>query len=161
MSQTELPRQGAPPGPDAVRTEPPEATPPAGSVQDLLARLLARLSIESIDEIWIFPARKLGAAESTVVVVAAYDPEGEDRRGVLTARYTVTREKNGSASVTESVVEQGTAPHDRVGRVVEGVLRRLGEDLDAPPRYARVAGEPTRWSRLLAALPAPEPAPEP
>ena len=137
-----MPEQGVPPR---------EPSPDPGSLLDLLERLRLRIPVESIDELWIFPTRKLGGADSTVLVVASFEP-GDERRRVLTARYTATPDPKGQVGVTESVVEHGIAPHDRIGRVVEGVLRRLGEDLDAPSRHARIAGEPARWTRLVSAL---------
>ena len=50
-----------------------------------------------------------------------------------------------------SPAEHGAAPAERVGRVVDGVFRRLDDEAE-PPRHARIAGDREKWAELLATL---------
>lgn len=140
--------------------------PPAGVERDprlLLATLeglARRLSLESLDELWIFPPRRHGEIESVVVVATAFVQDDADRRRILTAHLTArrsdlrkTRRKVAAKPIEPMVVEQGEAPADRIGRVVEGVMRRLDEELAAlPPRQVRIGGEVARWEELIAEI---------
>ncbi|MBI4410298.1 MAG: hypothetical protein HY561_11360 [Gemmatimonadetes bacterium] len=121
---------------------------PAGSLTALLDELARRIAVEAVDELWIFPPHRVGSHESTVIVVSAFDGGGERRR-VLTAHFTSRRETGGQAQLFDVLTEHGTAPAALIGRVVDGVLRRLGDDLaGAPPRAASIAGDAGRWSAL-------------
>jgi hypothetical protein len=113
-----------------------------------LDSLPRHLSIEVVDELFIFPPRRVGSTQSVVVVISAFD--GTDgRRRVLTARYVARHDRRGKAQIEESIVEHGVAPPDRIGRLIDGVLRRLDEELaSAPPYAARVGGDPERWNSL-------------
>jgi hypothetical protein len=130
--------------PQWVNTAPDEAALPA-----LLQRVAARLPVESIDEVWIFPTRRAAGAESTVIVIAAFD--SDDRRLVSTAHFTATRDRKGNATVTEKMEQHASAPAGAVARVVEGVLRRMGDDL-ALPLGETIGGDAQRWSDLLQRL---------
>ena len=44
------------------------------------------------------------------------------------------------------------APADRLTRVIDGVLRRLGDDLAATPQTARISGEAERFAALIESL---------
>jgi hypothetical protein len=137
--------------------------PDAGALHALLLSLPARVPISDIDHLWIFPTRKIAVGESTVVVLSLFDADAERRR-VMTARFTVSRDKKGVAKVADKLDEYGTATLDELGRVVEGVLRRLGEEVEQPPRDEEIAGDVTNWQALLIDLGAPksafdEPAP--
>lgn len=116
---------------------------------DEVARLC---EVPTIDEVWVFPTRRAGKAESTVVVVSAFDDE-DSRRRVVTAHFS-TRPGNGRKVISETkLTEHGIAPADRIGRLIEGVLRRLDEELASlPPRSARIQGDAERWNRFLADL---------
>ena len=114
---------------------------------------VARLcEVPTIDEVWVFPTRRAGKAESTVVVVSAFD-EVDSRRRVVTAHFS-TRPGNGRKVISETkLTEHGIAPADRIGRLIEGVIRRLDEELASlPPRSARIEGDAERWDRFLAEL---------
>ncbi|HET7040946.1 MAG TPA: hypothetical protein VFI13_02960, partial [Gemmatimonadales bacterium] len=69
-------------------------------------------------------------------------------------------EKNGNLAIEQDLSEHGIAPADRIDRLIEGVLRRLGDDLSAAPLTARIAGAPDRWNELLESAQAPA-GPEP
>jgi hypothetical protein len=137
--------------PQWVNTEPDEGAPHA-----LLERVAAQYPPEILDELWIFPTRRAGGVESTVVVVAAH---GEDleRRRVATAHFSVTRDKKGRPTVTERFEEHALAPAGALGRIVDGVLRRLGDEMAAPPRAERIDRDPERWHALIVDLGGPPP----
>lgn len=126
--------------------------PDAGALPALLLRLSARIPATSIDELWIFPTRRIAIGESTVVVVAGLDPAEPARRRVITARFAVTRDRRGTATVQEKLDEHGTAPEGAVARIVHGVLRRLGEEGEQPPRTDTLAGDEERWWALIEEL---------
>ena len=125
--------------------------PDAGAPHALLERLSVRVPIEAIEELWMFPARRLAAAESTVFLVAALGADAEQRR-VITARYTVTRDRKGSATVQEQLDEHGIAPPAAITRIVNGVLQRLDQEGEQPPRTEAIERDPERWWALVEEL---------
>lgn len=50
----------------------------------------------------------------------------------------------------DEVAEQGTVPVERVGRIIEGVLRRLDEP--ETPDLRDIGGDAGKWAELLASL---------
>lgn len=122
-----------------------------GALHALLERLLSHVPVDAIDEVWIFPTRRLGAVESTVLAIATFDEE-PDRRRVLTAHFTVTRDRKGAAKVEERVAEHASAPAGSLARVVDGVLRRLGDEVSSLPRAERIEGLRHRWDELIREL---------
>lgn len=121
-----------------------------GATHALIQRIPAVVAVTGIDYLWIFPPRRVAAGESTVVVVAAFDED--DRRRVITAHFTVARNRKGIATVTALFDEYGAAPADAVPRIVQGVLRRLGEDTAAEPRDVLIDGRQDRWDALVTEL---------
>jgi hypothetical protein len=117
-----------------------------GSLEDLVERLGRRLGVVAIDEVWLFPARKAGAGENTLFVVSAFE-EDLDRRRVYTAQFAVSRDSNGAPIVEENIEVQASAPAERVPRVIDGVVRRMADELSVP-RYARIAGDMSAWQAL-------------
>ena len=136
-----------------VNTEPDEAAPHA-----LLARVAQQIPPEILDEIWIFPTRRAGGVESSVFVITAFGDD-PDRRRVATAHFTVTRDKKGRPLINQRIEEHALAPAAALGRVVEGVLRRLGDEIAHAPRAERIERDPARWQALLTDLGAPAPRP--
>lgn len=123
------------------------AAPPA-ALAAALAELATRVPPERIDRVWLFPARSVGGAESTLAVLALYALEGPaDRRDVLTLRSTSTLE-HGRLRRTYELVEQGSAPVEHLERVIVGVLRRLKDEREVP-RSEPIDGDPARWHALL------------
>lgn len=115
----------------------------------LLVSLASRVSTHALDELWIFPPKQSARQESALVVVSAFDADPERRR-ILTARYMATRGPDGRYTVEESLVEHAVAPRDRVERVIDGVVRRLDDDLaQLAPVPSRIGGETERWTALL------------
>lgn len=128
-----------------VNSAPDEAALPA-----LLERVTRRLPIDTIDEVWILPTRRAAGTESTVIVVATFDDDPE-RRCVNTAHFTATRDKKGQATVREKMDQHAIAPAAAVAKVVEGVLRRVGDELSLPLGES-IAGDRERWGALILAL---------
>jgi hypothetical protein len=122
-----------------------------GALHALLERVLHEMPVDVVDYVWIFPARRIAVGESFVVVVGAFDDDPARRR-VITARFTVARNRKGVATVNARFDEHGAAPSDAVPRIVQGVLRRLGEDLEAEPRAEQIGGSSERWDALIVEL---------
>jgi len=120
---------------------------------EALARVLPP---QSIDELWIFPPRRIGPGQSTVVVASVMEapaPNQEapvERRRIFTARFTLVRGTR-VPELHQEMTEEGSAPAQLVARVVDGVVRRL-DDEPEPPRYARIDGRAEAWAALLASI---------
>ncbi len=116
----------------------------------ILETLARELPPETIDELWIFPPRRIGPGQSTLVVASVLDREPEsDRRRIFTARFTLVRDRKGKAELRQETSEEGAAPAELVARVVDGAVRRLDDETE-PPRYARIEGKTELWDELLA-----------
>ena len=122
-----------------------------------LASAAERIPPDRVEQVWLFPPRRVGAKESglAVLVVAA---EGDDEAGrtIWTARYEAETGTGGKLSSAPALEEQGTVPPDRVGRIVDGVVRRLEAESDAPD-VRELARDPAAWRALLAELGVPLP----
>lgn len=117
-----------------------------------LAAALGSVAVppETVDAVWLFPPRRLGARESGLAVISAY---AEDRRArtIHTVHYVLEPPAPRAKPVrTDEVAEQGTVPADRVDRIIEGVLRRL--DHPETPEVREVAGDAGAWGAILASL---------
>lgn len=122
-----------------------------GALHALVERLPEHVPVAAIDYLWIFPARRIAIGESIVIVIGAFDVDPERRR-VGTAHFTVSRNRKGAATVNVRFDEHGSAPVGAVPRIVQGVLRRLGEDTEASPREEQICGESDRWDALVVEL---------
>ncbi|HVG43320.1 MAG TPA: hypothetical protein VM890_01280 [Longimicrobium sp.] len=139
--------------------------PPAPAARDarnpLLGAALAAaaggIPPERVEQVWLFPPRRVGAKESglAVLVVTAQD-DADAGRTIWTVRYDAETGKGGKVEAAHALEEQGTVPPDRVGRIVDGVVRRLEAESDAPD-VRELAGDPAAWRALLAELGAPLP----
>jgi hypothetical protein len=125
--------------------------PNLGAALASAARVIAP---ERVAQVWIFPPRQIGAKESglAVLVVTPDDP-ADPRRTIHTLRYEAVVEK-GKPVRTEALEEQGTVPLDRVGRIVDGVIRRLDAQAEAPD-IRDLDGSADAWRALLEELGAP------
>lgn len=123
----------------------PDSLPDAPLVA-LLRTIAGEVGVERIDRVWIFPPRRIESGETAVVVVTAVPPLDEDRRRVYAAHYTAPAD---AAQPRLAVDEFGSAPADRIGRLVEDVAERLKDEPAAPPRNARIDRDPARWNELL------------
>ncbi|HEX2166856.1 MAG TPA: hypothetical protein VHG09_06410, partial [Longimicrobiales bacterium] len=118
-----------------------------GALYALVERIAQHATVDTIDYLWLFPSRKVAAGESIVVVIGLFD-EDPDRRRVSTAHFTVSRNRKGAATVNARFDEHGSAPVAAVPRIVQGVLRRLGEDIEASPREEQIGGDHELWDAL-------------
>lgn len=121
-----------------------------------LAAAAERIAPERVDEVWTFPPRAAGEKESGLAVLAVFPDERErpDRRALFTLRYEAEPERNpkgkptGRMLRTDQLEEQGVAPADRLDRIVDGVVRRMGSAGDAP-RVHPIGGDAACWAELL------------
>jgi hypothetical protein len=123
-----------------------------GAPHALLRRVAGHVPVDAIDTLWVFPTRRSAGIESTVLVLSAFDTDDADRRRVGAIRFLVTRDRKGKAAVEEHVFEYARAPAGAIQRVVDGVMRRLGDDASEPPRAHTIDGDADRWRALLREL---------
>ena len=98
------------------------------------------------DGLWIFPPIRNGRRERGLAAVSLILDEGERRR-VFTVSYRA--ERSGlELTVAPSVSEEGDAPPELLPRVMEGVVRRAGED-HADPRHVEIEGREDAFQELL------------
>ena len=122
-----------------------------GSLPVLLESLAPRVDVTTIDELYVFPTRRVQGVESTVFVFSVHEPE--ERRRVITAHLRATRNKRGEPTIETKLDEHATTPPERIPRVIEGVLKRLSEDFAAtPPSHCRIDRSPERWHALIEQL---------
>jgi hypothetical protein len=120
--------------------------------------LAARLGPETLDRLWIFPARIRGRTERGLVAASRYAPaalEGEsdtapaeERRRLYTAAYTAERTGKGLV-IEHGLREEGEAPPDRLPRVMDGVVKRSGDEL-GDPREVLLHGDAALFEELMA-----------
>lgn len=123
----------------------------AASLPVLMEALAPRVEPTTIDELYVFPTRRVQGVESTVFVFSVHDEE--DRRRVITAEMRATRNKRGEPSIDTKLNEHAIAPAERIPRVIEGVLKRLSEEFAAtPPSHARIERSFARWHALIDVL---------
>lgn len=134
--------QGGADGADAE----PEDTLPDAPLFALLRTVARELDPDAIDRIWVFPPRRLTAGETAVVVVAAFHEREAGRRRIHAAHYTVLEDQPDARLVLQ---EYGNAPVERVARVVEDVVDRIGDDPAGAPRAHDIGGDPERWHEVL------------
>ena len=134
----------------------------AASLAALVEQLGRKIDVGTVDELWLFPTRRVSGVESTVFVLSLHDHD--DWRRVLTAHVRATRNKRGDPALETRLTEHATTPAERLPRVIAGVLRRLGDDYAAiPPSYARIDCSARQWQALievLMSIKANEPLPE-
>jgi hypothetical protein len=109
-----------------------------------------RLGPESLDRLWIFPPRVRGRKEWGLVAATRFHPEVPERRLLFTARYTAERTRTGPV-VDATLSEEGEAPPDRFPRVMDGVVRRGGEEL-GEPKEVEIGGDVQRFQDLIEEL---------
>ena len=114
----------------------------------LLRTVAAQVGIRWIDRVWVFPPRRLKAGETSVLVVAAYIEDADDRRRGWAAHYTAPADPKAEPRL--ALDEFGTAPAERVGRVVEEVVERVKDDAPpGPPRAVAIGGDDDAWNTMM------------
>ena len=104
-----------------------------------------RLGAEAIDRLWIFPPLKRGRREWGLVAASCF--ESDESRRLITARYAAERTGKG-LFLDAQMAEEGSAPADRLPRVMEGVASRSPGPL-GNPKMVEVAGGEEAWEALL------------
>jgi hypothetical protein len=140
-----------------------------------LQALGQRLDPATLDRVWIFPPLVRGRRERGLLAASRFlashegDPEpgpdgdaeahseahpeapraaaADTPRTLFTAPYTAERTGRG-LTLEWNLVEQGSAPPDRLPRVMRGVVRRADNEL-GDPREVELAGDPERFQALL------------
>lgn len=112
-----------------------------------LIRIRDVLGVVSIDRMWIFPPVRKGRREQGLVAVSTFVDDVEDRRSMVTVPYVAEHTGQG-VTVAPSFTREGDAPPDRFPAVIEGVVRRGGDEL-GEPREVEIDGDPARFEELL------------
>jgi hypothetical protein len=121
------------------------------SLPALVERLGTQIDIATVEDLWVFPTRRVNGVESTVFVLSLYEPD--ERRRVITAHVRATRNKRGMPEFDTKLHEHATAPAERLQPVIEGVLDRMSDDYaSTPPSRARIDRDPRRWHELVEVL---------
>jgi len=132
----------------------PKEEPRDPRLAEALAAAAERIPPGRVEQVWVFPPRRLAARETGLAVLVVTQDDADDpRRTIWTVRYDGAVEK-GKPVFTHLLEEQGTVPPDRVGRIVDGVARRLEAESDAPD-VRDLDGDAGAWAALLVELGAP------
>ena len=126
-----------------------------------LAAVTERIAPERIDQVWLFPPRSIAEKESGLAVLTLYPQpasssvdsaaSADGRREVWTLQYEAERVKGGKTNRTDTLLEQATVPAGLLTRIVDGVVRRMGEGAHAPD-VRDVEGKADVWTDLLGEL---------
>jgi hypothetical protein len=129
------------------------AGPVGAALHQLLEQLRQQVGETEIDLLWIFAPDPGKPAPGGVLVASAYEPAAPDRRRVFTSHFVRRTETGSPSRISVAVAEHGTAPLERLERVIAGVLRRVEDGPAAtPPHLVRLEGNAERWATLAAAL---------
>ncbi len=114
-----------------------------------LQGVVERLGATTLDRLWIFPPRIRGRKESGLVVVSCFADNGDvTQRRLFTASYGAERTGKG-ITLEWSLSEEGAAPPDRLPPVMEGVVRRAGDE-SGEAREVALTGSVELLRELLA-----------
>lgn len=127
-------RQGGDPGV-------PEALP------RVLLKLRDRLGVDSLDRLWIFPPVRTGRREQGLVAVSTFLDDADDRRSMVTVAYKAEHTGKG-VTVEPTFTREGEAVPDLLPRVIQGVVRRGGEE-KGEPREVLVERSAVAFEELL------------
>lgn len=131
------------------RDEVENDSPVPDAVGRILGVLWERLGAEKVDRVWIFPPLVRGRKEFGLVAASCLTGVPE-QRVLYTARYSA--ELTGKGTSFESDVKlEGSAPPDRLPRVMDGVVRRSDLQL-GDPREISVEGDPDTFVSLAMEL---------
>lgn len=105
-----------------------------------------RLGAERVDRLWMFPPLRRGRREWGLVAASLF-LDTDERRRIVTVAYTAERTGR-SLTVEQAFHEEGDAPPELLSRVMEGVVRRHGEEY-GEPREVEIGGDPLRFDALV------------
>ena len=121
-------------------------SPVPGVVGRMLTLLGEKIGPERMDRVWIFPPLVRGRKEWGLVAVSCRT-EDPDQRELLTGSFVA--ELTGQGPVFQpQVASEGSAPPDRLPRIMDGVVRRSDLQLEVP-REVEVGGDPDRFQALV------------
>ena len=112
----------------------------------MLIRLRDRLGVENIDRLWVFPPVRKGRREQGLIAVSIFQ-EGQERRSMVTVAYNAELTGKG-VTVEPSFTQEGEAPPDRFPGVMQGVVRRSGEE-KGEPREVVIDASPESFEALM------------
>ena len=112
----------------------------------LLMLLGKRVSVETMDRIWIFPPLVRGRKEWGLVAVSVLS-EDPALRVLITGRYAAELTGQGMKFESEFMSE-GEAPPERLPSVMDGVVRRSDLQLGVA-REEAIAGDVESYGNLL------------
>lgn len=115
-------------GPHATKRSNDPGVPEA--LPRTLIRMRDRLGVDTLDTLWIFPPVRNGRKEQGLIAVSAY-VDDEERRTMITVSYQAEHTGTGT-TVEPAFTLEGEAPPDRFPRVMQGVVRRGGEEKGEP-----------------------------
>lgn len=108
--------------------------------------IMDRLGAEKVDRVWIFPPLVRGRREFGLVAVSGLTDD-TTQRVLYTARYSA--ELTGTGKTFESEVSlEGSAPPDRLPRVMDGVVRRSDLQL-GDAKEVEILGDVDRLQELV------------
>lgn len=110
-----------------------------------LIRLRDELGVENIDRLWIFPPVRSGRREHGLVAVSTFQGDDE-RRGLVTVAYRAEHTGRG-VTVEPTLTHEGEAPPDRFPPVMQGAVRRAGEEGEA--REVQISAAPEKFEELM------------
>lgn len=119
----------------------PEALP------RVLLKLRDRLGVDALDRLWIFPPVRTGRREQGLVAVSTFLDDAADRRGMVTVAYKAEHTGKG-VTIEPTFTREGEAVPDLLPRVIQGVVRRGGEE-KGEPREVLVGRSAEAFEELL------------
>ncbi len=128
-----------------LRSDEGGQSPVPGAMGRLLSLVETRIGPENIDRVWIFPRLVKGRKEWGLVAVSCFEPD-PTQRNLLTCRYSAELTGAG-VDFQPELASQGVAPPDRMGRIMDGVVRRSDLPLGTP-REVEIRGSPDRFQDL-------------
>jgi hypothetical protein len=123
---------------------PTRTTLPDAPLFALLRHVEREVGVDRIDRIWVFPPRRIEAGETAVVVVSA-SPSSTTTATRL--RRPLHRPERGREPRL-ALDEYGSAPTERVGRLVEEVVERLKDQTRRRAPLPRSKAD-DRWDAVL------------
>lgn len=120
-------------------------SPVPDAVGRLLADLVKRVGVESVDRIWVFPPLVKGRREWGLVAISSFS-EDPSQRHLVTATYEAELTGKGVVFGSEFLSE-GTAPPDRLPQIMDGVVRRSDLQLGVP-KEVKIEGDLSRFRAL-------------
>ncbi len=112
-----------------------------------LVHLREQLGVDDMDRVWVFPPLKRGRRERGLVVVSLHLEDDPERRRLVTVSYSAER-TGMELKVEPAFTEEGNAPPEMLPRVMEGVVRRAGEN-HTDAREVEIGREAGSFDALL------------